>query len=61
MLGFMTKFSKKPGLAPGTLIHVGDQKVEKIRIRMIDYDETNLEERELESSTSVFLMQTSPR
>jgi magnesium transporter len=49
MLGFMTKFSKKPGLAPGTLVHVGEKKVEKVRIRMIDYDEANLEERELET------------
>lgn len=49
MLGFMTKFSKKPGLAPGTLVHVGEKKVEKVRIRMIGYDEANLEERELET------------
>ncbi len=49
MLRFMKKTSTKPGLAPGTLVHVGEKKVEKIRIRMIDYDEANLEERELES------------
>jgi len=39
----------KPGLAPGTLVHVGEKKVEKVRIRIIDYDEANLEERELET------------
>ena len=49
MLGFMTRFTKKPGLAPGTLVHVGEKKVEKVRIRMIDYDEANLEEREMET------------
>ena len=49
MLGFMKKASKKPGLAPGTLVHVGAKKVEKVRIRMIDYDGANLEERELET------------
>jgi magnesium transporter len=49
MLGFMTRFSKKPGLAPGTLVHVGEKKVEKVRIRMIDYDEASLEERELKT------------
>ena len=54
MLGLMKKFSKRPGLAPGTLVHVGEKKVEKIRIRMIDYDETNLEERELESVDECF-------
>jgi magnesium transporter len=40
---------KKPGLAPGTLIHVGEKKVEKPRFRVIDYDEENVEERELET------------
>lgn len=54
MLGFMRKSSKKPGLAPGTLVHVGEKKVEKIRIRMIDFDVTNLEERELESVDECF-------
>ena len=54
MLGLMKKFSKRPGLAPGTLVHVGEKKIEKIRIRMIDYDETNLEERELESVDECF-------
>ena len=49
MLRFMKKVVKKPGLAPGTLVHVGEKKVEKPRIRMIDYDEANLEERELEA------------
>jgi len=49
MLGFMKTVSRKPGLAPGTLVHVGEKKVENIRIRVIDYDETNLQERELES------------
>jgi magnesium transporter len=54
MLGLMKKFSKRPGLAPGTLVHVGEKKVEKIRIRMIDYDETNIEERELDSVDECF-------
>ena len=46
---FFQKMKKKPGLAPGTLIHVGEKKVEKVRIRVIDYDEENIEERELEA------------
>ena len=43
------KMTKKPGLAPGTLVHVGEKKIEKVRIRVIDFDEANLEERELET------------
>jgi magnesium transporter len=47
MLGLTRFFSKKPGLPPGTLVHVGEKKVEKARIRIIDYDAENLEEREI--------------
>lgn len=43
------KTVKKPGLSPGTLIHVGEKKMEKPRIRVIDYDYENLQELELES------------
>ena len=44
---FVKKTSRKTGLSPGTLIHIGDQKVEKTNITLIDYDEAHLEEREL--------------
>jgi magnesium transporter len=39
--------SKKVGLSPGTLIHVGEKKTEQVRLRVIDYDVEHLEEREL--------------
>jgi magnesium transporter len=54
MLRFMKRTSTRPGLAPGTLVHVGEKKVEKVRIRIIDYDEEKLEERELESVDECF-------
>jgi magnesium transporter len=41
------KRSKKAGLAPGTLLHLGERKVEEIRIRVMDYDEKHLKEVEL--------------
>ncbi len=41
--------SKKPGLSPGTLVYVGDQKDEKVRITIIDYTSDQLEEKEVES------------
>ena len=40
------KMSKKAGLAPGTMVHVGEKKIEKVRLRIIDYDEKSFEERE---------------
>jgi magnesium transporter len=39
--------SKKPGSAPGTLEHTGRRKMEKVRLRLIDYDTESIEEKEL--------------
>ena len=39
--------TKKAGLPPGTLVHIGDKKVEKARINLIDYDLENLTEMEV--------------
>jgi magnesium transporter len=39
---------KKAGLAPGTLIHVGQQRVSKAKISLIEYSGTKFEEKELE-------------
>jgi magnesium transporter len=47
MLRFAKKASKKAGLPPGTLMHIGETKTEKMRITVIDYDETHFQEREV--------------
>jgi magnesium transporter len=39
--------SKKTGLPPGTLIHIGEQKTEKTRITLFDYDEMQFKETEI--------------
>jgi magnesium transporter len=49
MLKFTKKISKKAGSAPGTLIHIGEKKVEKARITLIDFDSEQLVEQELDS------------
>jgi magnesium transporter len=41
------KKSKKAGLPPGTLVHVGEEFIEKSRISIFDYDETSCKEREI--------------
>jgi magnesium transporter len=41
------KRSSKAGLPPGTLVHVGEKKVESIRIAFIDYDEQSFEEKQV--------------
>jgi magnesium transporter len=49
MLRFKKKVLKKPGLAPGTLVHVGERKIENVRIRSIEFDQDTLEEREFDT------------
>ena len=41
------KRSKKIGLPPGTLVHIGEWKSEKTRITAVEYDEGNFAESEL--------------
>lgn len=38
------KSSAKAGLSPGTLLHVGERKVEDIKITVMDYNETDFRE-----------------
>ena len=41
--------SHKRGMSPGSLVHVGEKKLEEARLRLIDYDDGQLTERELAS------------
>ncbi len=43
------KRSKKTGLAPGSLVHIGSKYVEKSKINLIRYSETFFEEKEISS------------
>src|SRR4030042_4473357 len=43
------KRSKKAGLPPGTLLHIGERKTEKTKVEILDYDESNLLEKEIET------------
>jgi magnesium transporter len=43
------KSSRKTGLAPGTLVHVGERKVDDIKISVMDYDETHFREMNVDS------------
>jgi len=44
---FVRRAVKKPGAPPGTLVHTGEKKVERVRIRYLDYDAGQLSEAEL--------------
>jgi len=41
------KRSRKAGLPPGTLVHIGERKAEFVRITVIDYNEQNFQEKEV--------------
>jgi magnesium transporter len=43
------KTSAKVGLPPGSIIHVGEQKIEKVKITLTEYDEKKLETCEINS------------
>ncbi len=54
------KTSTKIGLPPGTLVHIGEKKIDKVRITLIDYDETHLEEKEIETVEECFSFKDKP-
>lgn len=49
-----SKRSIKAGLSPGSLVHVGERKVEKVRISVIDYDAENFYEKDVETVDECF-------
>ena len=57
---FLKKSSKKVGQAPGTVVFVGEKKVEEIRITLIDYDENQYAEREIKNIEDCFPYKDTP-
>ena len=51
---------KKLGLSPGTLIHVGDQKIENVKISLMNYDQGQLSEKELTRIEDAFAYKDTP-
>jgi len=54
------KRSQKESLPPGTLVYVGEKKVEKVIITVLDYDSERYEEKEFESIEECFPYKDSP-
>jgi len=54
------KSSKKIGLPPGTLIHIGDKKTENVEITLINYDEAQYQEREIKKIEECFPFSDKP-
>jgi len=54
MLKLFERHTKKVGLPPGTFVHVGDKKMEKVLITVMDFDEKAYEFKEVEKVEDVF-------
>ena len=57
---FFKRQLNKAGASPGTLIHIGDQKVDETQITLIDYDEAHLQERVLDGIEEAFPLKDLP-
>jgi magnesium transporter len=60
MAKFIKKRLKKIGLPPGTPLFVGEKKIEKARITIIDYDEKQFQEKETEAIEECFPFKETP-
>lgn len=57
---FIKRLSKKAGAAPGSLMHIGEQKSEKMHISLLDYDIDILEESDIASVDDVLGLKDRP-
>jgi magnesium transporter len=48
------------GLPPGTLVHIGEKKVEKARMSIMDFDVSRFEEKEISSAEECFPFKAAP-
>ncbi|ODS39324.1 MAG: magnesium and cobalt transport protein CorA [Candidatus Altiarchaeales archaeon WOR_SM1_86-2] len=60
MVGVIKKRSKKAGLPPGALVHIGKKKTEKVDITVIDYDEKNFQEKKVKTIEECFPFKDKP-
>jgi magnesium transporter len=60
MQKLIKKRSKKAGLPPGTLIHIGEKKSEIPKITIMDYDEVHFQEKEVKTIEECFLFKDKP-
>jgi magnesium transporter len=60
MVKFIKRRLKKIGLPPGTPVFVGEKKIEKAKITIIDYDEKQFQEKEAETIEECFPFKDTP-
>ena len=60
MFNLTKKRLKKVGLPPGTPVYVGEKKEERVKITVLDYDETQYQEKEMEKIEDCFPFKDTP-
>ena len=49
LLNLFKRYSQKVGQPPGTLVYLGEERTESVRITIIDYDEIHFQEEEAQT------------
>ncbi len=60
MSRLIKKTSKTAGLPPGTLIHIGEKRIEKVKITIIDYDDIQFQEKKCDDVSECFPFKDKP-
>ncbi len=60
MARFLKNREESDGKSPGSLIFIGDQKVDSVKIRLIDYDSASLTEKEIKDIHAAAHFKTTP-
>lgn len=56
----MKKIAMKAGLAPGTLVHIGEERTDKVKMEVIDYSEASFEQKAIERVEECFPFKARP-
>lgn len=54
------KMSKMVGLPPGSLVHIGEQRADKVRIDVINYNDKDFQEKMIEQIDECFIFKEKP-
>lgn len=58
--GHARRRSRKAGLPPGSMVHIGEQQVEVVKLSVIDFDEHRIDQRDLERVEETFAFRDTP-
>jgi magnesium transporter len=57
---FIKRSSKKAGLSPGSLVHIGDKKIDTIKITLMNYDPEHMLEKQLPAIEATYPYRDTP-